>query len=139
MMIVQVGPGRQIVSTAKLGVIVAILCLSSRILANEDLVRVTTSFDVRHAAAVLHQVARLVSSGFGRRDADELAHEIDRLKADEPRVWTYQVGWRGTIQPLRIRALLDEFGNVDLDFGTSSDLAPEIRRGVDAYLNSRGR
>ncbi len=100
--------------------------------------RVTTSFDVRHVGAVLRQVSKLFSGGFERRDADRLAHEIDKLKADQPQVWNYQVAWQGATRPLRIRALLDDLGNVDLDFSTSPDLAPQIRRGVDGYLNSRG-
>jgi hypothetical protein len=116
----------------------AILCLSSAIRADDQLVRVTTSFDVRHVAAVLRQVSKLFSGGFERREADRLAHEIDKLKADQPQVWNYQVAWQGATRPLAIRALLDDLGNVDLDFSTSPDLAPQIRRGVDGYLNSRG-
>jgi hypothetical protein len=48
------------------------------------------------------------------------------------------VPWQGGSRPLRIRALLDDLGNVDLDFSTTPDVAPQIRRGVDGYLNSRG-
>jgi hypothetical protein len=123
---------------AKSALIAAILCLSPAIHANDELVRVTTSFDVRYVAAVLRQVSKLFESGFERRQADQLAQEIDKLKADQPQVWNYQVAWQGTTRPLRIRALLDDLGNVDLDFSTSADLAPQIRRGVDGYLNSRG-
>lgn len=130
---------RRIASVAKLAAVGAILCLSSGIRADDELVRVTTSFDVRHAAAVLRQVSKLFSGGFGRRDAAEVARQIDQLKAEQPGVWSYQVAWQGTTRPLRIRALLDDFGNVDLDFATSPDLAPHIRRGVDGYLNARGR
>lgn len=116
----------------------AILSLSSPIFAGDELVRVTTSFDVRHVGAVLRQVSKLFTGGFERRQADQLAHEIDTLKADQPRVWDYQVPWQGGTRPLRIRALLDDLGNVDLDFSTTPDLATQIRRGVDGYLNSRG-
>lgn len=116
----------------------AILSLSSPIFAGDELVRVTTSFDVRHVGAVLRQVSKLFNGGFERRQADQLAHEIDTLKADQPRVWDYQVPWQGGTRPLRIRALLDDLGNVDLDFSTTPDLATQIRRGVDGYLNSRG-
>jgi hypothetical protein len=131
-------PGR-IARAAKLAAIGAILCLSAGIRADDELVRVTTSFDVRHAAAVLRRVSKLFNSGFERGDAEAVAREIDRLKSDQPKVWSYQVAWQGTTRPLRIRALLDEFGDVDLDFATSPDLAPHIRRSVDAYLNARGR
>ncbi|MCC7461716.1 MAG: hypothetical protein IT480_04550 [Gammaproteobacteria bacterium] len=123
---------------AKMLVTAAILCLSSPIYANNELVRVTTSFDVRHVGAVLRQVSKLLDSGFQRPQADQLAREIDALKADEPRVWDFQVTWQGGARPLRIRALLDDLGNVDLDFSTTPDLAPHIRRSVDGYLNTRG-
>jgi hypothetical protein len=123
---------------AKVALIGAILWLSPAIRADDELVRVTTSFDVRHVSAVLRQVSKLFNSGFQRREADQLAREIDTLKADQPRVWNYQVAWQGMTRPLRIRALVDDLGNVDLDFATSPDLAPLIRRGVDGYLNSRG-
>jgi hypothetical protein len=123
---------------AKTLLIGAILCLSPAIHANDELVRVTTSFDVRHVGAVLRQVSKLFDAGFQRREADELAHQIDGLKADQPRVWDYQVAWQGSSHPLKIRALIDDLGNVDLDFSTTPDLAPRIRRGVDGYLNSRG-
>ncbi len=122
---------------AKLLVAAAILGLSSPIYANDELVRVTTSFDVRHVGAVLRQVSKLFESGFQRPQADQLAREIDALKADQPKVWDFQVAWQGGSRPLRIRALLDDLGNVDLDFSTTPDLAPRIRRGVDGYLNSR--
>jgi hypothetical protein len=124
---------------AKIALIGVILSLSSVTHANDQLVRVSANFDVRHAAAVLRQVSKLFSSGFERRQADELAHDIDKLKADQPRVWDYQVAWQGTTHPLKIRALLDDLGNVDLDFSTTPDLAPLIRRGVDGYLNSHGQ
>lgn len=123
---------------AKSLLIAAILCLSAPIHASDELVRVTTSFDVRHVAAVLRQVSKLFDKGFPRAQADQLAHEIEALKADQPRVWDYQVAKGGETRPLRIRALIDDLGNVDLDFATTPDLAPRIRRGVDGYLNSRG-
>ena len=107
-------------------------------MAEDQLVRITTSFDVRHVAAVLRQVSKVVGPGFDRGAADQLAHEIEKLKADQPQVWDYQVALDGATRPLQIRALLDDLGNVDLDFATSPDLAPRIRRSVDGYLNSRG-
>jgi hypothetical protein len=115
-----------------------IVCLSSPIRASDELVRVTTSFDVRHVGAVLKQVSKLFHVGFRRGDAERLAREINALKADQSQVWDYQVDWQGSTRPLRIRALLDDLGNVDLDFSTTPDLAPKIRHGVDGYLNARG-
>ncbi|HEY4974108.1 MAG TPA: hypothetical protein VII41_10890, partial [Steroidobacteraceae bacterium] len=49
------------------------------------LVRVSSSFEVKHAAAVLRQVAKLYSAGFVRRDAERLASEIDALPAEVSR------------------------------------------------------
>jgi hypothetical protein len=103
------------------------------------LARVTTSFDVRHAAAVLKAASRPLSGGFGRAEAERVSHDIDGLKADQPRVWRFEVQYQGRPQPLEIRALLDDLGMIDLDFATSAELAPVLRSAVDAYLNSHGR
>ena len=103
------------------------------------LARVTTSFDVRHAAAVLRAASRPLASGFSRADAERVSRDIDSLKADQPRVWHFNVHYQGKEQPLEIRALLDDLGMIDLDFATSAELAPVLRSAVDAYLNSHGR
>jgi hypothetical protein len=103
-----------------------------------DSVRVTTSFDVKYAAAVLHQVARLFAAGFDRGAADRVSLEIDALKADQPKVWQFTVQYQGKPQQLEIRALLDDLGMIDLDFATAPELAPAVRSSVDSYLNSRG-
>ncbi len=104
-----------------------------------DPVRVTTSFDVKYAAAVLRQVAHLFAAGFDRGAADRVALDIDSLKADQPRVWQFTVQYQGKPQPLEIRALLDDLGQIDLDFATAPELAPAVRASVDGYLNGHGR
>jgi hypothetical protein len=103
-----------------------------------DSVRVTTSFEVKHTGAVLKQVAKLFPSGFGRTAAERLAREIDALKANQPRVWDFSVVYRGAAHPLQVRAQIDDLGMIDLDFATSAELAPLVRRAVDNYLNSQG-
>jgi hypothetical protein len=102
-----------------------------------DTARVTTSFEVRHAESVLRQVAKVVESGFTRSDADRLAREIDRMRPDQPMNWQFQVVYRGVTYALRVQALLDDLGMVDLDFATDAALAPSLRSAVDGYLNSR--
>ena len=103
-----------------------------------DTGRVTTSFDVKYAAAVLRQVARLFAGGFDRGAADRVSQEIDLLKADQPRVWQFTVQYQGKPQRLEIRALLDDLGMIDLDFATAPELAPVVRNSVDTYLNGHG-
>jgi hypothetical protein len=102
------------------------------------LVRVTSSFELKHAPAVLRQVARLFSKGFVRADADALAKNIDALRADQPQEWQYSVVYQGVGYPLRVRARLDDLGMLDLDFSTAAALAPAVRSAVDGYLNARG-
>src|SRR5882672_2906274 len=102
-----------------------------------DPVRVTTSFDARFSSAVLHQVARLFTAGFGRTEADRVSQEIDGLKADQARVWQFQVQYQGTPGSLEIRALMDDLGMIDLDFTASPEAAPAVRAAVDTYLNGR--
>ena len=103
-----------------------------------DSVRVTTSFDVKYAGAVLHQVTRLFTAGFGRAEADRVTQEIDGLKPDQPKVWQFNVQYQGKAEALEIRALMDDLGMIDLDFAANPDAAPAVRAAVDSYLNGRG-
>jgi hypothetical protein len=102
------------------------------------LVRISSSFEVRHASAVLRQVAKLYSAGFVRRDAERLATEIDALPAEVSRVWDFSAFHKGASYVLRVRARLDEFGNLDLDFFSAPEMAAAVRSAVDRYLNARG-
>jgi hypothetical protein len=104
-----------------------------------DVVRVTTSFDVKYASAVLRQVAHLFNAGFGKPEADHVARDIDALKPDQPRDWQFTVQYKDKSLPLQIRALLDDMGMIDLDFATAPEAAPALRSAVDSYLNSRSR
>ena len=99
----------------------------------------TTSFDVKYAPAVLRLVARVPTGGFGKGELERITHEIDGLRADQPKSWRLVVQYQGQPQPLEIRALLDDLGMIDLDFATTPGLAPAIRTAVDGYLNGRGR
>ena len=102
-----------------------------------DSVRITTSFEAKYTEAVLRQVTRVVTEGFTRADASEVARAIDGMKADQPMTWQFQVSYQGATHPLQMRALLDDLGMVDLDFATTPALAPAHRAAVDGYLNSR--
>jgi hypothetical protein len=104
-----------------------------------ELVRVTTSFDVKYAPAVLRQVAKVPSGGFGKGELERITREIDTLRADQPHSWRLTVQYQGLAHALEIRALLDDLGMIDLDFATTPALAPAIRTAVDGYLNGRGR
>jgi len=101
-------------------------------------VRVTSSFDVKYAAAVLRQVAKLMHAGFVRRDAERVAREIDQLPADQSRRWDFLATYKRVEYPLQIRARLDDFGMLDLDFFCAPAVAGAVRSAVDGYLNSRG-
>jgi hypothetical protein len=106
--------------------------------AGPTLVRVTSSFEVTHASAVLRQVAKLFSSGFVRKDAEEVAKRIDTLSAEQSRSWEFIGIRKGVSYPLRVRARIDEFGMLDLDFFAAPSLAAAVRGAVDGYLNARG-
>jgi hypothetical protein len=100
------------------------------------LVRVTSSFEVRHAGAVLKKVAKLFRAGFVRANAEELAKDIETLPAEQSRRWEFTVNYKGASYPLQIRARLDEFGMLDLDFFCAASAAGPVREAVDGYLNS---
>ena len=106
--------------------------------ASPTLVRVTSSFEVIHAGAVLKQVAKLFSAGFVRKDAEQVAKLIDTLSAEESRSWEFNAVRKGVTYTLRIRARIDEFGMLDLDFFAAPELAAPVRAAVDGYLNARG-
>lgn len=97
--------------------------------------RVTTSFDVKHAGAVLKKVSKLFSAGFGREQTEQLTRAINDMKAEVPMSWEFQVIYQGSSYSLQVRALLDDLGMVDLDFATAPQLAPAVRAAVDGYLN----
>jgi hypothetical protein len=103
-----------------------------------DPVRVTTSFDVKYAAGVLRQVSKVFSSGFGQAEASRVDQDINAMKPDVPKVWQFNVQYKGKAEPLEIRALMDDLGMIDLDFAAGADSAPAVRAAVDGYLNGRG-
>ncbi len=100
--------------------------------------RVTTSFDVKYASAVLRQVSKVFSSGFGQAEASRVEQDINALKPDVPKVWQFSVQYKGNAEQLEIRALMDDLGMIDLDFAAGADSAPAVRAAVDGYLNGRG-
>jgi len=102
------------------------------------LVRITSSFDVKYASAVLRQVAKLMRGGFVRKDAEAVARSIHLLPADQSRHWDFSVTYKRQSYPLQIRARLDDFGMLDLDFYCAPSVAGAVRGAVDGYLNSRG-
>ena len=101
-----------------------------------SLVRITSSFEVKHAGAVLKKVAKLFRAGFIRKDAEQLATDINQLPAEQSRRWGFTVLYKGTSYPLQIRARLDDFGMLDLDFFCAASAAGAVREAVDGYLNS---
>jgi hypothetical protein len=103
-----------------------------------DSVRVTTSFDVKYASGVLKQVSKLYSSGFGQPEISRVEQDINALKPDQPKVWQFNVQYKGKPQQLEIRALLDDLGMIDLDFAAGADSAPAVRAAIDSYLAGRG-
>ena len=102
------------------------------------LVRVSSSFEIKHAGAVLKQVAKLFSAGFVRKDAERVAAEIDAQPAEQSRVWDFTAVRKGKSYALRVRARRDEFGDLDLDFFSPPEISAEVRSAVDHYLNGRG-
>jgi hypothetical protein len=102
----------------------------------EAAVRITSSFDVKYAAAVLRQVAKLMHAGFVRRDAEQVARDINALPADESRQWDFVAVYKRVGYPLQIRARLDDFGMLDLDFFCAPPVSGAVRSAVDGYLNS---
>jgi hypothetical protein len=103
-----------------------------------DAVRITTSFDVKYAGAVLRQVGKLYSAGFGQAEASRVDQDINGLKPDQPKIWQFNVQYKGKPEQLEIRALMDDLGMIDLDFAAGAASAPAVRAAIDGYLNGRG-
>jgi hypothetical protein len=102
------------------------------------LVRVTSSVESKYASAMLRQVAKLFSAGFVRREADGIAHQIDVMPADQKQLWQFATVYKGVHYPLQIRARVDDFGMLDLDFFVPDALAKPVRSAVDDFLNKHG-
>ena len=103
-----------------------------------SLVRVTSSVESKYANAMLRQVAKLFSAGFSRREAESIAHQIDALPADQKQLWEFQVVYKGVGYSLQIRARVDDFGMLDLDFYVPAAIAKPVRSAVDDFLNKHG-
>jgi hypothetical protein len=103
-----------------------------------SLVRVTSSIDSKYATAILRQVAKLFHSGFVRHDADGIAHQIDVLPADLKQLWRFTTVYKGVTYRLQIRARVDDFGMLDLDFYVPDPIAKRVRTAVDDFLNKHG-
>lgn len=116
-------------------------CLSASIqpVYGVDSARITSSLELKQVAGLLRQVARPFSGGFSRAEADSLAREIDGLRPDQPRSWSYRVTYMDAVYDLQVRALLDDLGMVDVDFIADQAIAPAVRAAVDGYLNGRQR
>ncbi len=135
-----------LITSLKNGLFAAILALMGAIsgymgavsAAPGDAVRVTTSFDVKYASAVLRQVSKVFGAGFGQAEATRVEQDINGLKTDVPKVWQFNVQYKGKAEQLEIRALMDDLGMIDLDFASGADAAPAVRAAVDSYLNGRG-
>jgi hypothetical protein len=126
-------------SAAIFAVLVAMfLDMGGRIAYAADTVRITTSFDVKYAAGVLRQVSKVFGAGFGQAEVGRVDQDINAMKPDVPKVWQFNVQYKGKAEPLEIRALMDDLGMIDLDFAASADSAPAVRAAVDGYLNGRG-
>ena len=105
--------------------------------APDDLTRITSSFEYKYANPVLMRVSRQFSGGFARSDVERLVGELKLLPADQPKTWDFQVRYKGQTYPLQIHVLLDDLGTLDMDFATSSEIAPRVRNAVDSYINGR--
>jgi 23S rRNA pseudouridine2605 synthase len=104
----------------------------------DEAARVTTSFEAEHIALVLKRVAKLFSGGFGRAEAERVAAEIDKLKADHEGVWDFSAIFSKRPVALHIRAVMDDMAMVDLDFSTDPAAAARIRHEIDAVTTERG-
>jgi hypothetical protein len=126
-------------SAAIYAVLVAIILdFGGQVTPAGDAVRVTTSFDVKHAPGVLRQVSKIYSAGFGQAEVSRVNQDINAMKPDVPKVWQFNVQYKGKSEPLEIRALMDDLGMIDLDFAAGADSAPAVRAAVDGYLSGRG-
>ncbi len=103
-----------------------------------SLVRVTSSVESKYAGAMLRQVAKLFSAGFTRRESESMAHQIDALPADQKQLWEFQAVYKGVGYALQIRARVDDFGMLDLDFYVPAAIVKPVRSAVDDYLNKHG-
>lgn len=103
----------------------------------QEPVRVSASIEQERVESALKRASRVFSSGFGRREAEAIAREIDALPAEGERSWTFEVRVGDSTSTLRLRALLDNMSVVDLDFLVAPDVAPKLRKALDEATDGR--
>ncbi|MEO7774457.1 MAG: hypothetical protein ABIT36_13165 [Steroidobacteraceae bacterium] len=128
------------INTIRVLVVAATLsCLgiAGAVKAGDDVVRVSTRFEMAQVQSLLQGISRLCSAGFTRSEALALARQIDALKTEKAQTWEFSATCKGSPRQLKIRALVDELSGVDLDFSTDPDFAAQIRQVVGAQARNK--
>jgi hypothetical protein len=99
--------------------------------------RVTTRFELAQIRSLLQGIAKLCTAGFTRDEAQQLAAGINALKTEKPQVWEFSATCKAQPRQLRVRALVDELSEVDLDFSTDPEFAAQIRQVVGARQRNK--
>lgn len=115
----------------------AMLVAGTQTAAAQEAVRVSASIELERVETALKRAARVFSSGFGRREAEAVAQDIDSLPAEGERRWTFEVRVGDRASTMQLRALLDNMSVVDLDFVVSPEVAPKLRKALDEATDGR--
>lgn len=91
-----------------------------------DLHEASMNFDMATLRAFLPRVERLVDSGFGPVEADQIMSLASTLDVDAEAQREFQVVYKGQRVILRVQVVMDDIEAPDVYFFTSEQLAKAI-------------
>lgn len=99
----------------------------------------SANFDGEDIEPILRRLSSLVTSGFTKREAHELARRIAAQPMQTEQVYSYRVVRTGTHAFLRIAVWKDDPDACDVFFFAPTDLTTALTREIAAYMTSVGK
>jgi hypothetical protein len=97
----------------------------------------STNFDADLVRPFLERVQRLIESGFGAGEVEQVCQVVATLPHDQERTLEFQVQHAGSVTPFRIQVFMDDIAAPDIYFFTSAMLARQIDVEFDRFTTER--
>ena len=112
--------------------VVAMVCLTG---VSATLKEASATLEAANISPFMTRVAKLIDSGFGDGESNEIVRLITSMKADDEIVREFTVKCDGRETPLGIHIIIGARESVGLAFLTSPELADRIQRERNAFLD----
>ena len=101
------------------------------------LAEASMNFDSSNVRPFLERIARKLRV-LSPADVDRLSREITALPVDGKREWQFEVNYKGSKVPLRIRSAMNDIDAPDMHFFTVPALAESVRKELESFAHERG-